>query len=780
MSITRRILWNVGFAAAAVLALVAVVTYRFVFAAAQQRVVEHLDTYVTERTRREEASFKVVYANLETARSLFLQHLAQPIPADLDAQWHALIQRDPDGAWRSPRRLGRPSFWGHRDLALTPQMQHRTLAALHVLRELEPGWRTQFPSVFFNFEKCSIGFNPLQPNWSWDTPPDFDLEKEDWYYPVLPKNDPSREFFWTALCPDPITKLSAATILAPIYQGDEFVGMLGHDMAVDRLINGVIHSEFNGATHLIVRGDGKLMAYQKLQDAIVKSGGELKVRDAGDPALISLFSLVTGPGTERTSGVEPVGQAYYSASRLRLPGADWYFITTMPQSFVRAQAFAGSQWVLWSGGASLALLLVLFAGLLRRLVRQPLAQLTRATDALSAGNAAIPLPAVRDDELGALAKSFGIMVERVAEREGELRSLNLSLEQRVADRTADLNQALSREKELGEMKSNFVSMVSHEFRTPLGVIASAADVLQRYFARLTPEKRDGHWTMIHRSTKNLAALIDEVLLLGRVEEGRMKFAPVPLDLEKFCRGLGDEVFSATGGACAIRIEITGSLAEASGDEAILRHILSNLLSNACKYSEPGQPVDFQVRREGASAIFVVRDRGIGIPEEDQAQLFTSFTRARNVGNRPGTGLGLVVVQRCVQVHGGDLSLKSKVGEGTTVTVTLPLFWGKVRGETNQEVSYRPTARCPPPAGPPSHNFPPCLPPVSSLPIQAANSLGPEWVETGHDPAEICGLYELFRNENKKFPSPKCRRCANLPVLCLSQKSLRSAAASPIW
>src|SRR5689334_17645915 len=116
MSITQRILLHVGLGAALVLAVVATGTYRFVFNAAEQRARDHLDTYVTERTRREEANFKVVYANLETARSLFLQHLAEPIPADIDAQWEAIIQRDPDGGWRSLRSLGRPSFWGHKDL----------------------------------------------------------------------------------------------------------------------------------------------------------------------------------------------------------------------------------------------------------------------------------------------------------------------------------------------------------------------------------------------------------------------------------------------------------------------------------------------------------------------------------------------------------------------------------------------------------------------------------------------------------------------------------------
>jgi PAS domain S-box-containing protein len=237
----------------------------------------------------------------------------------------------------------------------------------------------------------------------------------------------------------------------------------------------------------------------------------------------------------------------------------------------------------------------------------------------------------------------------------------------------ELERALEHERELGEMKSNFVSLVSHEFRTPLGVIMSAVEVLQRYFERLPVDKRARHLEMIFRSTRNLAALIEEVLLLSRVEEGRMKFTPVPVDLEKICRTLCDELRSATGAACTIHFQPKSSLDNAVSDEAIIRHILTNLLSNACKYSDPGSSVDFFAERRVDDVIFTVRDYGIGIPHEDQTRLFTSFTRGRNVGTRPGTGLGLVIVQRCVQLVGGTLHLESTVGEGTTVTVSLPVF-----------------------------------------------------------------------------------------------------------
>ena len=109
------------------------------------------------------------------------------------------------------------------------------------------------------------------------------------------------------------------------------------------------------------------------------------------------------------------------------------------------------------------------------------------------------------------------------------------------------------------------------------------------------------------------------------------------------------------------------------DEGVLRHIIPNLLSNAVKYSEPGTPVEFTAARHQTHAVFTIRDRGIGIPPEDQPKLFASFTRGRNVGTRPGTGLGLVVVQRCVQLHGGTIALDSAPGAGTTVIVSLPVF-----------------------------------------------------------------------------------------------------------
>jgi PAS domain S-box-containing protein len=237
----------------------------------------------------------------------------------------------------------------------------------------------------------------------------------------------------------------------------------------------------------------------------------------------------------------------------------------------------------------------------------------------------------------------------------------------------ELLRALSREKELSELKSNFVSLVSHEFRTPLGVISTSSEILRYYLPELAEAERLEHLDSIARNTRRMSDLMEEVLVLGRLDASKLAFEPGPLDLAALCRRLVDEVLSATNRVCPINFTHGSLPADASADARLLRHILLNLLANAVKYSEPGVAVDFSVARDGTEAVFTIRDRGIGIPDLDQKRLFTAFQRGGNVGARHGTGLGLVIVKRCVDLQGGRLQLTSKIGEGTVVTVTAPVF-----------------------------------------------------------------------------------------------------------
>ncbi|MCI0746353.1 MAG: PAS domain S-box protein, partial [Verrucomicrobia subdivision 3 bacterium] len=238
---------------------------------------------------------------------------------------------------------------------------------------------------------------------------------------------------------------------------------------------------------------------------------------------------------------------------------------------------------------------------------------------------------------------------------------------------AELHRTLSREKELSQLKSNFVSMVSHEFRTPLGIIQSSAELLRDFHGRMQPAERDEQLESISRNARRMAGMMEEVLVLSRLDAGKLDFQPAVLDLNIFCRRVVDEVLSATNRRCLIELSTSSVPSKAKADERLLAHIFTNLLSNAVKYSEAGASVHFIVQRNGSDAVCVIRDKGIGISEEDQQHLFKAFHRGSNVGTLPGTGLGLLLVKRCADLHGGKVQVHSRIGEGTTVTVTLPVF-----------------------------------------------------------------------------------------------------------
>ncbi|MEZ5330370.1 MAG: ATP-binding protein [Verrucomicrobiales bacterium] len=232
---------------------------------------------------------------------------------------------------------------------------------------------------------------------------------------------------------------------------------------------------------------------------------------------------------------------------------------------------------------------------------------------------------------------------------------------------------LAAEREVSELKSRFVTTVSHEFRTPLGITMSAVELLRHYEERLPPNERKQLFDDIYSATRNMAELMEQVLVLGRVDAGKLAYKPVPLDIDAFVAKLCDESLSATSHKCPIEWTAENDLSGAAADEALLRHIFTNLLSNAVKYSPAGSPVRFGGRREGRYAVFSVVDSGIGIPEHEIDQLFEAFHRGSNVGEIPGTGLGLVISKRCAELHGGTIGVVSRSGEGTEFVVRLPAW-----------------------------------------------------------------------------------------------------------
>jgi len=919
MTIPQRILLHVAAGAALVITVTTAVTYGIVFNSAKQRDLKHLETYVTERTRREEAAFRQVEVNLLMVRGMFLRRMESGLPRNYDEIWNARFELCPDGAWRSRTNFldGRQysTMWAHKDVRFTPLLKTEVLRAQNICDELLRGWVDEFPSVYFVFPGwLNIGFDSRIPNWVWDTPADYNATNLEWFDLAMPKQAPADRFAWTGVIEEPTTKVPIVSAYLPIFKDGQFLGSIGHDKYVNRMMEEITRSELPGARHVIFRPDGRIIGHPTKLKEILASKGLLQMQNSGEPDLVSLYRVITSRPERSFSDYDEDSGCYFSIARLA--GPDWFFLTTMPRELLQKQAFQSAQWVLWSGLVSLALVLGFLAVTLRRQIAHPLADLTRATKQMSGGDVSARANVGRNDELGELAVAFNEMAARVAQRDAELQAEKASLERRVVERTAELSEsearfvaafrrspamqslirardrvlvevnetfldklgfsreqvigrtaqelnfwvdpdelksfaeelgtkglvsgrevrlrtcdgrrltvllstqpvdiggvphflsagvditarkesearfnaafhnspvmqsvvrfpsaqivevndtfvkimgysreevvgktpfdlnfwtdaekvreyrarlfaegfvrdyemqirpkngsmrtillssqmvdiqgephsitsavdittlreaevelqnALTKERELSQLKSDFVSLVSHEFRTPLEIIMSSADNLQRYHERLAAEKREELLRTINKSVKRMAGMMEEVLVLGRLETDRMKFEPAPLEFSTLCRRLCDEIASATGNRSPINLAMNGTPETANGDESLLRHIFTNLLSNAVKYSPAGSPVSFQAHRDGRIAICRIIDRGCGIPEADQKRLFQAFYRGSNVGQVPGTGLGLLIVQRCVELHGGEIRFESAEGRGTTVVVALPLF-----------------------------------------------------------------------------------------------------------
>lgn len=1093
MTITRRILAQVALATGLVIAVGTAVTYRLVLRTTEQQGVVHLSDYVKERALAEQRNLDLVGQNLELVRALFLQREALPPPADLESRWNEHNELSADGAWRTRREISDgtngATMWIRKDAPVTPELKSRVVRAERVLNDFLLGWRDTFVSLYFIFpEQVNIGFDQRISQWIWTAKADYDTCSPYFFDQATPQKNPSRQTIWSKSGREPVSQQPYVSVTAPIYRGDRFLGIVGHDIALGDLLANTARSGIPDATHYLFRRDGKLIANPALEKRILDSEGTFSLQDSGDAGLQALFAAVSARSETHFTGYLPENNSYFAASVLR--GPDWFFVTLMPQASLRAQALRSAQAVLWSGLFMLALVLGVFALILRRQVAHPLAELARATSQITAGNTGFVLKPGSDDELGRLGSAFNLMARNIAERDAALRQEKATLEQRVVERTAELTasesrfrtlvenapeaivvldaddphgvfvdvnrnaeqlfglsragllkvgpaemsppvqpggtaspvlarekiaealhggtptfewthrtaagreipceirlvqlqspgrnlvrgsitditerkraekrrtifsglgrrlsavttiedamrialdvadelfgwdscsidlysaeqhmtfavltmdtiagkripvppaytgsapspfmqktidegaqlilrkagerspgltpfgdkarpsaslmfvpmhngprvtavlslqsytpdaytpgdlqifqaladycsaavermqaeqefraifehslegicrttregrllaanpafaqmlgftspdelmkaaetgarwcvqpelwekflallaeqtvvrqfdlefrgpggghlhvtcsghavrdargnvrylaitaqdvterkraeaelrRALAQEKELGELKSNFISMVSHEFRTPLEVIVSSADILNRYLDRLTPAERASHLQFIQSSVQRMAGMMEDVLLLGRFEGGRLQCQPDDLHLTAWCRRLLDEMRSATGGQCPLQAHLDLAEPMVRADEKLLRHILTNLISNAVKYSPPGSPVQFRVWREQNHAVFGVADAGRGIPAGDLPKIFEAFHRAANVGQIPGTGLGLVIVKRGVELHGGQISVSSEEGQGTTFTVRLPLF-----------------------------------------------------------------------------------------------------------
>jgi len=279
--------------------------------------------------------------------------------------------------------------------------------------------------------------------------------------------------------------------------------------------------------------------------------------------------------------------------------------------------------------------------------------------------------------------------ERVEERTQELEKVvnrvlttNKALKHEVKERKAaekELRQkekmthsALLKERELSQLKSRFVTMASHEFRTPLSSILTSAELIEAYESTQQQDKRLRNVKRIKNAVNHLTGVLNEFLSLSRLEENRLKARPTTFIYDEFIKNLINSLKGVLKKGQHINFEGIGNQKKVFLDKTFLNHTVRNVLYNAIKYSNAGQRIDLLTTIQSNGLQITIKDKGIGIPQSDQEHLFTRFFRAYNVENIPGTGLGLNIVKKYVDLMDGKIEFNSKLGKGTTFTIYIPL------------------------------------------------------------------------------------------------------------
>ncbi|MEH2045363.1 ATP-binding protein [Nostoc sp.] len=250
-------------------------------------------------------------------------------------------------------------------------------------------------------------------------------------------------------------------------------------------------------------------------------------------------------------------------------------------------------------------------------------------------------------------------------------SVQLAIAIQQAELLAQTQAALAKEKQLNVFKSQIITTVSHEYRTPLTSILAAASTLVKHSQQLDESKQQRFLGIIEQKARYMSKLVDNMLLVNQLELEKPKFQPISVNLLQFFSDLLEQERETVGDRHELIFKITGNHHGFWGDRGLLQQIFINLMSNAIKYSPDGGSIEFHLIGKESEAIFYIQDRGIGIPMADQENLFQSFSRASNVDTIPGTGLGLAIAKAGVELHSGSITLSSEVGQGTKVTVSLP-------------------------------------------------------------------------------------------------------------
>lgn len=362
-----------------------------------------------------------------------------------------------------------------------------------------------------------------------------------------------------------------------------------------------------------------------------------------------------------------------SEGYLDYPGFGWSVLIRKPIDVAYQPAYRLGQQIFLIGLAAAAGFMVIGWFITGRLV-EPLIAISNAANRIQRGELDVAIPIIRGrDEVATLSIAMNNLVRNLIQQ--------IKARKHSEDRADNLEVVLEQERELIRMREGFISVVSHEFRTPLAVIVSSISLLTQYYERLTVEKRFDHIQRIQQQTYYMLEMLDDMLLYTRAKAGKLEYTPVMLDFVEVCRKIFDEAVRMDEGKHEHKFSVQNHIGVMRTDTKLLQHILANLLSNAAKYSPDGTLIRVEISKVDEQIVLQVIDQGIGIPKQDLPKLFEPFHRAKNAKDFKGTGLGLSIVRESVHAQGGTIEVDSIEGVGTSFTVRIPLYGTQLPSNT---------------------------------------------------------------------------------------------------
>jgi signal transduction histidine kinase len=677
-SLTGRTLLQVAIGVTCIVAIASATSYYLLFAEMQRRALNELSRTVSARGRAEGEVFLLARDLQQVIRSTIVEKYPNYLDAHTLARFDELFVRHGDGAIRSrPELLHGPnsvSGWINRNTPLTAELRQRMVLLHDICEQYKSAALLRFVDIFITApEQLNVGTDPPGlPLWGLTVPADFDQNAEDWGSLGDAAHDPTREVVWLPPSFDSVWQKPLSAVATPIYIDGRHIATLYDDLLLDQMVAKLVLADVPGVKHAIFDRDGTLIAHTDKMGAIATSKGHYRIDARRDPMLAAMLeSALRNPGRS-VSGYHAATDQYFALGQIAGPG--WSFASMQSGTKVRAEAFRSAQWVLWSGLGSLALLLAVLAGILRRQIARPLRQLTEAAEFIARGEVQPLKVRTRPDELGRLAAAFDDMSLRVAERDAALRKETRDLQHALAtlrdseERSRAMSDALHQSEKLASMGS-LLAGVAHELNNPLSVVIGRATMLE---AAAKDTATISGIRKLRTAAERCERIVKTFLAMARRRQPQRLMVGIHEIIET---ALDVLVYTLQKSGIDVQYERTSDIPDVCVDPDQLHQVFINLFVNAeqAMCQRDGERVlRLAVRHLVAEEQLqiVVSDTGPGIAAEIRGRIFDPYFTTKSIGE--GTGVGLSVSMGIVQAHGGTLCVECPPEGGATFVVSLPL------------------------------------------------------------------------------------------------------------